>query len=233
MSNSTIRLLSAGAAQGLARKLQPQFLAATAIDVDGDYDAVGAIRDRVAAGEACDVIILSQSVIEQLTASGHVVAGSAVVIGTVQTGVAVKAGDAAPKVDTAEALKAALLAAKGIYCPDPFKSTAGIHFMNVMKRLGIDGDVAGHLHAYPNGATAMGELARSQGAGMLGCTQKTEILYTKGVQWVASLPAEFELATIYVAAVSAQATDPRHAAMLIEMLVGGPAAAARLEGGFE
>jgi molybdate transport system substrate-binding protein len=233
MSNPTIRLLSAGAAQGLVRGLQPQFLAAKGIDIDGDYDAVGAIRDRVAAAEACDVIILSQSVIEQLTASGHVAAGSAVVIGTVQTGVAVKTGDAAPEVGTADSLKAALLAAKGIYCPDPFKSTAGIHFMSVMKRLGIDGDVAGRLHAYPNGATAMGELARSQGAGMLGCTQKTEILYTPGVQWVASLPAEFALGTVYVAAVSAQAADPKGAAMLIDMLVGATAAAARHEGGFE
>ena len=31
---------------------------------------------------------------------------------------------------------AALLAAKGIYFPDPLKATAGIHFMNVLKGLG-------------------------------------------------------------------------------------------------
>jgi molybdate transport system substrate-binding protein len=145
----------------------------------------------------------------------------------------VKTGDASPAVGTADELKAALLNAKGIYFPDPVKATAGIHFMNVLKQLEIDAQVAGRLHPFPNGATAMGEMARSSEPGVIGCTQVTEILYTPGVTLVAPLPQAFELATVYTAGVSSRANSPQTAAALIALLASTQTAALRRAGGFE
>jgi len=147
--------------------------------------------------------------------------------------VAVKAGAPAPLVDTPEQLKAALLAATGIYFPDPIKATAGIHFMSVLKQLGIDTELAPRLRPFPNGATAMGEMARCDESGLIGCTQVTEILYTPGVSLVAPLPQAFELATVYTAAVSSQADSPQAAAALIALLISPSSAALRAAGGFE
>lgn len=230
---SSLKILSGGAAQGLVSQLQGRFYAEAGRAIEGSYGAVGLMRDQLLAGEPCDVVILTQALIEQLTASGHAVAGSARALGIVKTGVAVKSGEPQPKVDTPEALKAALLAAKGIYFPDPVKATAGIHFMNVLKQLGIDAQVAGALRPFPNGATAMRELAQATEAGLIGCTQVTEILYTPGVQLVDVLPQQFELATVYTAAVCTKAEQPQAAAMLIDMLVSPQAAELRRNGGFE
>ena len=228
-----VHLLSGGAAKGLVGQLQDRFAAETGFTVQGSFGAVGAMRDKLLAGEPCDLVILTQALIDQLARDGHVAANSATPLGAVKTGVAVKAGAPAPDVKTAAALKAALLAAKGIYLPDPVKSTAGIHFMKVLKSLGVDAELASRLRAYPNGATAMREMAQSAESGLLGCTQVTEIRYTPGVQLIGLLPVEFELATIYTAAVCSRAQQPAAAADLIRMLASAEAADVRSAGGFE
>ena len=104
-------------------------------------------------------------------------------------------------VSSAASLKASVLASDGIYFPDPLRSTAGIHFASVLKRLGIDATVASRLRTFPNGATAMRELAASELSHPIGCTQITEINYTDGVRLVGALPDEYALTTAYVAAV--------------------------------
>jgi len=228
-----LKILSGGAAQGLVSQLQGDFYSEAGRAIEGRYGAVGLMRDQLLAGEPCDVLILTQALIDELTVAGQVQSGSARPLGVVKTGVAVKAGMAAPRVDTPEALKAALLAATGIYFPDPVKATAGIHFMRVLQQLGIAAQVASRLRVFPNGATAMREMAQAQESGLIGCTQVTEILYTPGVQLVARLPLEFELATVYVAAVAAKAEQPQAARLLIELLVSPAVAELRRSGGFE
>jgi molybdate transport system substrate-binding protein len=229
----TIRLLSGGAAQGLVRQLQDRFLAESGYRVEGNFGAVGAMRDKLLAGEPCDLVILTQALVGQLIAGGYVIAGSQAPLGVVKTGVAVKAGESAPRVDTAAALNAALLAARGIYFPDPFKATAGIHFMRVLQALGIAEALAARLRPFPNGATAMREMAQAGEPGLIGCTQVTEILYTPGVQLVDLLPSEFELATVYTAGVCSAAQEPAAAADLIRLLASADAAGIRSAGGFE
>jgi molybdate transport system substrate-binding protein len=230
---TTLHILSGGAAFGLVSKLEAQFKATSGCTLAGTYSAVGVMRDQLLAGTPCDVVILSAALIAQLEASGHVAAGSARALGKVRTGVAVKTGSPRPLVSSPLQLKSALLAASGIYLPDPIKATAGIHFMNVMKQLGIDAIVASRLRPYPNGATAMMEMAKCPEPGVIGCTQVTEISYTAGVDLIAVLPTEFELATVYTAAVSSKAANPSQATALVALLSSADAAALRLAGGFE
>jgi len=64
------------------------------------------------------------------------------------------------------------------------------------------------FRTFPNGATAMREPAASSGPGMPGCTQVTEISYTPGVQLTGLLLLEFELATVYTAAVCTRSSAP-------------------------
>jgi molybdate transport system substrate-binding protein len=226
-------LLSGGAAQGLVTEVEEQFTARTGFTVEGVYGAVGVMRDKLLAGEPCDMVILSQALVDQLAREGQVVANTATPLGTVKTGVAVKAGEPVPAVGTAAALKSSLLAAKGIYFPDPQKATAGIHFMKVLKALGVDQELAPRLRPYPNGATAMRELAACSEAGLIGCTQVTEIRYTPGVQLVGLLPAEFELATVYTAAVCTKARELKAAEQLIRFLASAETADVRASVGFE
>ncbi len=230
---TTLHILSGGAAFGLVSRLEAPFKASTGCTLAGTFSAVGAMRDQLLAGAPCDVVILSAALIAQLEASGHVLAGSARALGKVRTGIAVKAGSPQRKVSTPDELRAALLQASGIYFPDPIRATAGIHFMNVLQQLGIDAQVANRLRPYPNGATAMAKMAKCPEAGVIGCTQVTEILYTAGVDLIAVLPKEFELATVYTAAVSGKAANPSQAVALVDLLSSAEAGALRLAGGFE
>ncbi len=154
-----LHILSGGAAQGLVSALAPQFERETGYGIAGTFGAVGAMRDKLLAGEPADLLILTRALIEELTALSHVVAGSAADIGTVHTAVAVRDGDPVPAVGDAANLRAALLGADAIYFPDPKLATAGIHFAKVLDRLGIASEAAGRLKTFPNGATAMAALA--------------------------------------------------------------------------
>lgn len=230
---TTLHLLCAGAAQGVVKALQAQFLADTGAEISARFGAVGAMKEALLAGEPCDLIVLSQSLIDGLLADGQALAGSAMALGRVRTGVAVRAGMPWPDVATPAALKAALLAASGVYFPDAVRSTAGIHFARVMTELGVLDGLQPRLRTFPNGATAMREMAASAEAAPIGCTQVTEIRYTPGVELVGLLPAEFELATTYTAAVIAGAAQTALAGRFAALLTGSQTKALRADGGFE
>ena len=226
-------ILSAGAAKGLVTALQQGFAADTGASIVGSFGAVGAMKEKLLAGEACDVIILTAALIEELTQSGHVLAGSSAPLGRVRTGIAVRTGQPLPDVSDRASLRASLLMARGIYFPDPKLATAGIHFLNVLKQLGILSEVEQNLRPFPNGATAMMNLAQTTEAQLIGCTQITEIKYTQGVTLVGLLPKEFELSTVYSVAVCSKAARPDIARRLVELLSGPASQAMRAEGGFE
>ena len=230
---TTLHLLCAGAAQGLVKALQHGFRADTGADVQGRFGAVGAMQEALLAGEPCDVFVATAAMQGALVAQGRLRADTCAPLGRVRTGVAVRSGQVQPDVSTPEALQAALLGADAIYLPDPARATAGIHFANVMRQLGIFEALQPRLRTHPNGATAMRELAASGALRPIGCTQVTEIVYTEGVELVGLLPARFELATVYSAAVSASATDPALAARFVALLCGPASRSLRLSGGFE
>jgi molybdate transport system substrate-binding protein len=228
-----LEILSAGAAKGVVLALQAQFLASSGAAINGSFGAVGSIREKFDAGEPCDVLILTAKMLAELEQAGRVVAGSIAALGQVQTGVAVRRGAALPDIADRAALSASLSNAKEIYVPDPLRSTAGIHFVSVLKKLGIHGEIEHNLRPYPNGAVAMAQLAQSAEPHALGCTQVTEILYTEGVTLVGLLPKEFELSTVYAAALSSTARNPELARAFIALLTGSQTQALRAEGGFD
>ena len=230
---TVLKLISAGAARGLVAALQERFCAETGARVDGRFGAVGAMKEALLGGAACDAMVLTEPLIDALVASGHLRAAPRAPLGRVRTGVAVRRGDSLPALGTADALRAALRAADRIYFPDPERSTAGIHFAAVLRKLGIDAELAPRIATFPNGATAMRALAASADSRPIGCTQITEIGDTDGVQLVGALPREFELATVYAAAVGATAADRETAARFVALLTGAESAALRIERGFE
>jgi molybdate transport system substrate-binding protein len=206
---------------------------ATGARLEGRFGAVGAMHEALLAGEPCDLFIVTDRMIGELCAAAALLADSRAALGRVRTGIAVQAGAARPDVATPEGLAAALRAATAIHFPDPLRATAGIHFANVMRELGLHDELAPRFRTHPNGATAMREMGASAEPGQIGCTQITEINYSVGVQLVGALPARFELATVYSAAVSARASQPELARRFITLLAGEGSRALREAGGFE
>jgi molybdate transport system substrate-binding protein len=232
MNDDTVNLLCAGAVQGLVRQLQPRFSAETGATLNARFGAVGAMKEALATGAPCDVMIVTDAMVVELQGSGALSLKPPAPLGRVRTGVAVRSGEPRPDIATPAALTASLRAARAVYFPDPQRATAGIHFASVLDRLGLAEELAPRLHTLPNGATAMRELANI-GTGAIGCTQITEIMYTPGITLVGPLPDEFELATVYTAAVALRAAQPVLAQRFIDLLAGPATRALRADGGFE
>jgi molybdate transport system substrate-binding protein len=227
-----LHILSGGAAEALVHVLGAQFKAQTRRDIAGEFGAVGVMRDRLVAGTPADLVILTAALVAGLERDGHVVAGASLPLGVVRTGVAVREGDPAPAMGDAAALRAAFLAADGLYTADMQRATAGIHFAKVLDALGIAEAVAPRLRVHPNGNTAMRALAADTTARPIGCTQITEILGTPGVRLAGPLPPEHELATTYTIGLCRRAASPGLARQFAAMLTGDKAREAREQAGF-
>ena len=232
-SRAELRVLSGGAAQGVASALIPLFFAETGVEPRATFQAVGAIREKLLAGEPCDVFISTQAMVEELALAHHIVAETIAPLGSVQTGIAVREGDRAPPIANRDELRASLAAATAIYVPDPERATAGIHFVRVLRALHLHDEVAARLRSYPSGTAAMAALAQSPGVQCVGCTQVTEICATPGVKLVGPLPGEFELATVYAVGVCTQTGQPGLARRFARMVSGPESLELRIKAGFD
>jgi molybdate transport system substrate-binding protein len=230
MSNLTI--LSGGAAQGLVASLAPKFKEQTSFEISGEFGAVGAMADKLRNGTSADVVILTLKMIVELANENLVIGDSISNLGRVETAIAVRAGDSVVKVKDAAGLREVLLAADAIFIPDTKASTAGIHVAKVLQQLGIADEAASRLKIFPNGATAMRQLAASDAVRPIGCTQSTEIISTPGVTLSGSLPPGCDLATMYTAAMATGAANAGPAQSLIGLLTDAEQRELRERAGF-
>ena len=210
-----LNILSAGAAQAVVQHVIVDFKRDTGLGVAAEFGAVGAMNAKALSGNGgapLDVIVLTDTMIDELIASGFV-APARFDLGKVGTGVAVRAGVATPDVSTADGLRATLRAASLIVFPDPAVATAGKIVMACLEKLGIAAEVKERLKFFPNGNAAMNWMAANGDARTIGITQNTEILPIVGVTYVAPLPDEFQAKATYSAgrvansARGAEATD--------------------------
>jgi molybdate transport system substrate-binding protein len=228
-----IRIVSAGAARGLLTALQGTLESRCGAGLEVSYGPVGVVSATLRSGADCDVVITSAGRLGELVDEGLVVAGSDASLGVGPTALAVLAGSAVPELSNGAALRKALLAADAVYCPDVERATAGIHLRSVLDRLGVAEQVTPRLSIHPHGAAALQAMVARSASSPVGIAQLTEVLATDGVVAVGSLPAPYDLATEYCAAVASQATDPARGAMLVRELCGPAQRDARRAAGFQ
>ena len=229
---TALHILSGGAAQGLVGSLAPKFKALTGFDIAGEFGAVGAMADKLRNGTATDIVILTAALVAKLAEERLVIPSSIADIGLVETALAVRATDPKVSVTDAADLRDALLASDAIFVPDTEASTAGIHVAKVLQQLGIADEVADRLKIFPNGATAMRQLAGSDARRPIGCTQSTEIISTAGVVLSGSLPPGCQLATMYTAVVTTHAASAQAAQRLTDLLTTNDQRELRSRAGF-
>jgi molybdate transport system substrate-binding protein len=226
-----LHIISAGAAMGLARTLLSEQVS---INVGINFGAVRTMYDLFVTGVPCDLLLLTRTQLDELDRAGCLVEDSIFDVGHVKTGIAVRADtQVLPVIADAASLKAALLDASSLYCPDMKQSTAGHHVEGMLAKLGITEAMKGKVSEHPNGATAMRMMDTSNDCKSIGCTQVTEILYTPSVKLVGLLPKEFELSTVYSIAVPKRATEPEAARAAIVKLCGPASQSQRGLAGFD
>ena len=141
---TALNILSGGAAQGLVASLAPKFKALTGLDIEGEFGAVGAMADKLRGGTPTDIAVLTAAKIAESgpreSCCGQLRYPTSA---SVETAMAVRAGDPKVSVGDAAALREAFLAADAIFVPDTKASTAGIHVAKILQQLGIADTVAG------------------------------------------------------------------------------------------
>jgi molybdate transport system substrate-binding protein len=206
-----LAVYAAGAVKAVVSELAPEFEAASGHRLRFAFGTVGALRDRVLAGEAADVVVLSEAGLEALARQGKAQREDAAPLGAIEVGLAVRKGAPAPDISSEAALRAALLAAASIGWADPARgATAGTHFARVLDRLGLAETVKAKSVVLPFGIEVIDKVAAGEIA--LGVSQSSEIATNPGVTLAGTLPAPFALRTVYTAAVTGGGEPTRVAA---------------------
>ena len=220
ISSMATRLLLADlAAQYTAR--QGQLLA---IESVAGVDAAKRLR----CGEVFDLVVLASDAIDRLIASGHLVAGSKVDLARSPVAVAVRAGAPQPAVDSEDAVREAVLAARSIsYSTGP----SGVFLTTLFERWGITEAINSRLVQAAPGVPVGTLVAR--GEVELGFQQLSELMHLDGISVIGTLPRAIEFITTFSAALcpgSAQADAVR---TMLQFMASPEAAAAKRRQGME
>jgi molybdate transport system substrate-binding protein len=212
-----LKVMSAGAMKAMVSELGGDFTRETGHAIALTTGTVGQLRDKLLAGEAADVVVMSDTAIDQLIGQGHLVRGSRVDIARTGIGVAVRDGAPKPDIATPEAFKQALLSAKSIAYVDPASgATSGIYFASLLQRLGI-ADAVKDKTVLRRGGGYVAELV-ARGEAELAVHQISEIIPVKGATLVGPLPRELQKITVYSAALPTRAAATEPAKAFVEFL---------------
>ncbi|MBI2769840.1 MAG: substrate-binding domain-containing protein [Burkholderiales bacterium] len=180
-------------------------------------DSPEAIPARLARGEGADVVILDGSAADDLARRGLASAGSKVELARSLVGMVVRAGSPKPDIGNAEALRAALLAAKSIAYSD---SGSGTYLSTVLfQKMGIAEQLAGKsrkVRGPPSGEPVAAVVAR--GEAEIGFQQMSELLHVAGVSVVGPIPADLQPGFSFAAALTSNAQNEEAAGALIRFL---------------
>ena len=227
-----LNVLAAGAVEAVVRDVVGSFEKESGNRVKLTYAPVGALRDKIYAGEPADVTIVTPVIIEQLLARGLVRSGTRTDLGRVGGGIAVRKGVPRPAIGTPEELKRALLAAKEIYYADPKIATAGAYFLQVADRLGIGEEVREKGRTAGGGKESMQLMARST-VEAIGLTQISEILSVSEVELVGPYPGDLQLMTTYTGILLERTPHVAAAEAFLRFLTSPPVQARFKQQGYE
>lgn len=197
--------------------LVPMFEMASGNKVTVAFEGVPAMTAKVKSG-GVDLVINAPAVIDALVKDGKT-AGGRTDLFVSGIGLAVKAGAPKPDINSIEALKRTLLAAKSVAHS---RAQSGMYFLTVLDRLGIAEQMKPKLKVVESGPVGV---AAATGEAEIAVQQLTELMPVPGVDLVGPLPAELQTRILYSAAVPATAKQPEAAKALIKFLE-SPAAVA-------
>jgi molybdate transport system substrate-binding protein len=160
--------------------------------IDITYGSGPELAKKIKGGMRADIFIGPEEFSGTLIDEGCLSGGSRTAFAHSSAVVAVKAGTTKPDISTAQKLKEALLAAKGICYSG---GASGIHFVQACERLGIADVVAAKLVKPRPGEMVGPVLVRGEAA--IGVQQPAELLPVPGVEIVGPLPAELRQTIVY------------------------------------
>ena len=223
-----IRVMASNAFKEAYIELVPRFEQASAHKVVTSFVGSADIMQRMKAGESTDLVILASNSVDELIELGKVVPGSRVDLVKSGVGVAVRTGAPKPDINSGDALKRTLLAAKSIaYSSGP----SGAYLAGLFQRMGIADELKPKIKQTPPGA-AVGDLI-ARGEVEIGFQQVSELLSIKGIDFLGPLPPDIQQITVFSAGLHVSAKDPDAANALVRFLTSPASVPAIRKNGME
>jgi molybdate transport system substrate-binding protein len=211
-----IRVMSGGAPKEVFELLVPQFEKQTGHKVTFTYAVITALREKLAAGEKADVLVMPVPVLDGYAKENKVRADARATFGTVGIAVVVKDGAPRPDITTKEKFRDAVLAARSVVHATPGATPSGTHLGKAMAELGIAEAMAKkviHKPALDGGAQLV-----SAGEAEIGIYPASEVAHVKGLAIVGPLPPGLELNIVYGAGVTVDSTAADAAAAFVRFM---------------
>ncbi len=232
MSNE-FRVMTSGAFTAAYKTLIPQLERLTGKTLVTVTTSIGtgetSIASRLKRGEVADIVIVAEPALRQFIADGHVLAGNATIIARSMIGFAVRAGAPDPKIRTADDLRRALLAAKGIGYS---ASESGKYYTTVLaQQLGIADQVLPKSRLIGGGERVGTVIAR--GELDFGFQQISELLPVQGIAHITPLPPELQKVSNFMAGIGANSPDQDAVRKVIAFLGSAEAVKAITDSGLE
>ena len=182
-------------------------------EVEMQWSPTGVLIDRVRAGERGDVLIAIDQPIAELVEQGVLRAGSVRPLARAGFGLGVRRGEPLPDISTPERFEQALRSARSVAYS--LTGASGIHFQDVMARLGIAESVGAKATTVHAGFTADKVIA---GEADLAVQQISELMSIDGIDVVGPFPKPYQKRTDFSAAIFTDSDAPELAEAFLDHL---------------
>jgi molybdate transport system substrate-binding protein len=212
MTLRPLKLVSSMATREVLAELINGFTAQTGHRVEAAAAGGVEVAKRIQAGEAVDLVVLSDTAIDKLIAAAQLRPGR---VDLVKSGVAiaVRGGASRPDVSTEAAVRAAVSAASSLsYSTGP----SGLYLEQLFARWGILETIRPRIVVPPPGIP-VGSLV-ADGHAALGFQQLSELLNVPGIEVLGPLPAAIQTITTFSAGISVDCEQPQLAAQLLDFM---------------
>jgi molybdate transport system substrate-binding protein len=201
-----IKVISANGMRDVIQDTRAAFEAKTGHRLTIIVVETGEIRRRILGGEAFDVVIVGRDAIDEFEKAGKIKPGAAISLTRINFGLAVPSDGPRPDISTPDALKRTLLAARTILITDPKTGgISGVHFMDVVNRLGIAEELKDKIVPNPGGSFHARRVV--QGEADLSAQAEHEIRCVRGATFL-PYPAIFQRTIIFMGSTSSATRDP-------------------------
>lgn len=208
-----LTVLATPAIREAYNEIAPVFEKQTKHRVKATWIGTAELAKRLGAGEVFDAVICVSTLLEELTDSSKIMAGSRSDVARSGVGVAVKAGSPKPDFRSPEALKKTLLTAKTIGIST---GPSGVYMNELFQRLGVLEDIKPKFRVAAPG-TMVSELL-VKGEAEIAFQQVAELVNKPGVEFVGPLPDSLQRVTVFAGGVHARSSEPDAARSFLRYL---------------
>ena len=133
-----LKVIAAGAVRSVLRDMIDDYAKQSGHRFDFTIGSTGRLREVIASGEPADILITAGPLLDELEKTGKMRAGSRVDLGRIGLGVVLRDGFTKADVATADGVRQAIVAAKGIAYTDPKLGGATyLHLLKIAEGMGV------------------------------------------------------------------------------------------------